>query len=124
MVADFSSGAAAVIVAVDADTLVEVATRTPNIEQDWDDPNFDYDKYYKEVQDNTQMILKKLSMDGTVIAEEDVTELFKGQYLSYSMADEKASVRAAAASDARNSFSTLFILSLLFVYIHYLKNPS
>ena len=80
------------VVAVDADTLVEVATRTPNIEQDWDDPNFDYDKYYKEVQDNTQMILKKLSMDGTVIAEEDVTELFKGQYLSYSIADGEGNV--------------------------------
>ena len=75
------------VVAVDADTLVEVATRTPNIEQNWDDPNFDYDKYYKEVQDNTQMILKKLSMDGTVIAEEDVTEVFKGLYLCYSIAD-------------------------------------
>ena len=80
------------VVAVDADTLVEVATRTPNIEQNWDDPNFDYDKYYKEVQDNTQMILKKLSMDGTVTAEEDVTELFKGQYLSYSIADGEGNV--------------------------------
>ena len=71
---------------------MEVATRTPNIEQNWDDPNFDYDKYYKEVQDNTQMILKKLSMDGTVTAEEDVTELFKGQYLSYSIADGEGNV--------------------------------
>lgn len=80
------------VVAVDADTLVEVATRTPNIEQNWDDPNFDYENYYKEVQDNTQMILKKLGMDGTVIAEADVTELFKGQYLSYSMADGEGNV--------------------------------
>lgn len=80
------------VVAVDADTLVEVATRTPNIEQNWDDPNFDYEKYYKEVQDNTQMILKKLGMDGTEIAEADVTELFKGQYLSYSMADGEGNV--------------------------------
>lgn len=80
------------VVAIDADTLVEVATRTPNIEQNWDDPNFDYDKYYKEVQDNTQMILKKLSTDGTEIATADVTELFKGQYLSYSMADGEGNV--------------------------------
>lgn len=80
------------VAAIDADTLVEVATHTPNIEQNWDAPGFDYDKYYKEVQDNTQMILRKLSTDGTVITEADITDFIQGQYLQYCQADGEGNV--------------------------------
>ena len=74
-------------VALDKDTLVTVSSIAPNIQPDFEDPNFDYDKYYKEVQDNTVTTMKKMSMDGTVIKEEDVTEVLEGQYLQYALSD-------------------------------------
>lgn len=76
-----------VAVALDKDTLVTVSSIAPNIQPDFEDPNFDYDKYYKEVQDNTVTTMKKMSMDGTVIKEEDVTEVLEGQYLQYALSD-------------------------------------
>ena len=75
-------------VVVDENTVAVVASRTPNITPDYDDPNFDYDKYNKEVRNNTVMTLKTMSMDGTVIKEADVTDIFAGQYLQYGMADD------------------------------------
>lgn len=74
-------------VVLDKDTLVTVSSIAPNIQPDFEDPNFDYDKYYKEVQDNTVTTMKKMSMDGTVIKEEDVTEVLEGQYLQYALSD-------------------------------------
>lgn len=76
-----------VAVALDKDTLVTVSSIAPNIQPDFEDPNFDYDKYYKEVQDNTVTTMKKMSMDGTVIKEEDVTEVLEGQYMQYALSD-------------------------------------
>lgn len=79
-------------VALDKDTLVTVSSIAPNIQPDFEDPNFDYDKYYKEVQDNTVMNMKKMSMDGTVIKEADVTEILKGQYLQYAFSDASGNI--------------------------------